>query len=293
MSATALALVLAAAVLHAVWNIAAKQAGGDQRFALLAAIGVSVLWAPLVVWLGVDAVGRWGAIEWLVLLASAALHVAYFLVLLKGYRASDLSVVYPVARGSGPLLAVLAAVVLLGERLSAIGIAGVLAIVLGVFLIAGGPALWHQAHDQAQRQRVRSGLRWGALTGSLIAGYTVVDGYAVKVLMMGPVLVDYVGNVLRVPMLLGAGLRDPAAFRAAARAQWRHALVVAVLGPLAYILVLYAATLAPLSHVAPAREVSMLVAALIGGRLLGEADRGLRVAGAACMAGGVVALALG
>ena len=77
------------------------------------------------------------------------------------------------------------------------------------------------------------------------------------------------------------------------RAQWRAALVVAVLGPLGYVLVLYAVQLAPLSHVAPAREVSMLFAALIGGRLLGEADRATRLLGAACIAGGVGALALG
>jgi drug/metabolite transporter (DMT)-like permease len=72
-----------------------------------------------------------------------------------------------------------------------------------------------------------------------------------------------------------------------------HALVVAVLGPLGYVLVLYAVRLAPLSHVAPAREVSMLFAALIGGRLLGEGERGWRIVGAMCLAGGVAALALG
>jgi len=86
-------------------------------------------------------------------------------------------------------------------------------------------------------------------------------------------------------------LRDLAGLRGAWRGQWRQALVVATLGPLAYILVLYAVTMAPLSHVAPAREVSMLFAALLGGRLLGERDRGLRLAGAACIAAGVMALA--
>jgi drug/metabolite transporter (DMT)-like permease len=298
MPPTALALVLVAAVLHALWNVAAKKAGGDQRFALLAAIGVTVLWAPVVLWFGVGEVVRWGWWEWFVLMASAAVHVAYFLVLLKGYRVSDLSVVYPVARGSGPLLAALGAVILLGERLSPIAMAGVLAMAFGVFLIAGGPGLWRQAQAlgpqaHAQRLRVLAGLRWGALTGMLIAAYTVIDGYAVKVLLIGPVVVDYVGNVLRVPLLLGAGLRDRPAFVQAARQQWRYALVVATLGPLAYILVLYAATMAPLSHVAPAREVSMLIAAMIGGHLLGETDRGLRLVGAACMACGVGALALG
>jgi drug/metabolite transporter (DMT)-like permease len=172
-----------------------------------------------------------------------------------------------------------------------LGALGVLAVCGGVFLIAGGPAFWHGAQDSVARQRALTGVRWGALTGALIAAYTVVDGYAVKVLLIGPVLVDYVGNLLRVPMLLPPSLRDLAGLRSAWRSQWRHALVVAALGPLAYVLVLYAVQMAPLSHVAPAREISMLLAALIGGRLLGESDRGLRIVGAACMAAGVIALA--
>ena len=112
-------------------------------------------------------------------------------------------------------------------------------------------------------------------------------------LLISPILVDYVGNLLRVPFLLPAALRDRRGFAELWRAQWRSALVVAVLGPLGYVLVLYAVQLAPLSHVAPAREVSMLFAALIGGRLLGEGDRSMRLVGAACIAGGVGALALG
>jgi len=171
------------------------------------------------------------------------------------------------------------------------GALGVLAVCGGVFLIAGGPRLLRPSGDAQAHAKALAGVRWGALTGLLIAAYTVIDGYAVKVLLIGPVLVDYVGNVLRVPILVPVALRDPAGFLAAARAQWPHALVVAVLGPLAYVLVLYAVQAAPLSHVAPAREVSMLFAALLGGRLLGEGDRALRIAGAACIAAGVIALA--
>jgi drug/metabolite transporter (DMT)-like permease len=235
----------------------------------------------------------WGWREWGVLLASAVVHLLYFQTLLRGYRLSDLTVVYPVARGTGPLLASLGAVLLLGESLSAIGLAGVAGVTLGVFFIAGGPMLWAKAHDPLQRERVRAGLVYGAATGALIAGYTLIDGYAVKVMLLAPVLVDYVGNLFRLPFLLPAALRDRAAFRQAWRAQWHYAAVVAVLGPLAYVLVLYAVRLAPLSHVAPAREVSMLFAALIGGTLLGEGDRGPRVIGAVCIACGVAALALG
>ena len=291
MPLTALALVLSAALLHAIWNIVAKKAGGNHHFALITVLLTSVLWAPAAIWFGINEWQRWGLLEWGVLAASAVVHVLYFTVLLTGYRKSDLTVVYPVARGSGPLFAVVGAVVILGERLTALGVAGVLVLCGGVWLIAGGPALWRHSHDPALRERALSGVRWGMFTGLLIASYTVIDAYAVTVLLIGPVLVDYVGNLLRVPILLPTSLRDWPGFRRAWHGQWRHALVVAALGPLAYVLVLYAVTMAPLSHVAPAREVSMLFAALIGGRLLGEGDRGLRLAGAACIAAGVIALA--
>lgn len=138
-----------------------------------------------------------------------------------------------------------------------------------------------------------AGLRWGALTGLLIALYTVLDGYAVKVMLIAPILVDYIGNALRIPFMLPTVLADRAGFVRDLKLQWKAALLLAAISPLAYVLVLYAVQLAPLSHVAPAREVSMLFAALLGGRLLGETDRGARLAGAACIAGGVIALALG
>jgi drug/metabolite transporter (DMT)-like permease len=296
MPTSALALVLVAALLHATWNLVVKKSGGDHRFAFLTALGVTVLWAPAAWWFGADELPRWGATEWAVLAVSALVHVAYYLVLLRGYREADLTVVYPVARGGAPLVTVLGAVLLLGERLSLAAGLGVLAVCAGVFLIAGGPSLWrraHDAHDAAAQARVRTGLAWGSATGVLIAGYSVVDGYAIKVLAMGPVLFDYLGNVLRLPLQAPLVWRERATLPAVWRAQWKAVLVVSVLGPLAYMLVLYAVQMAPLSHVAPAREVSMLFAALIGGRLLGEADRGPRVAGALCIAAGVMALALG
>ena len=293
MSLQALALVLTAALLHALWNIAAKHAGGDHRFALISALLVLLLWAPAGLWVGWNVVPQWGWAEWGIVLASAVVHLVYFNTLLRGYRASDLTVVYPVARGSGPLLSSIGAVLLLGEHLGPLGIAGVAGVTFGVFLVAGGPTLWAKANDPTQRARVRAGLGYGAVTGALIAGYTLIDGYAVKVMLLSPIVIDYFGNVFRVPFLLPAALRDPAGFKQAWRTQWRHAAVVAVLGPLGYVLVLYAMQTAPLSHVAPAREVSMLFAALIGGRLLGEGDRGWRLAGAACIAGGVASLALG
>ena len=170
MSAAALALVFSAALMHALWNVVAKRTGGDARFALMAALILVVVWAPLGIWAGWQALPRWGALEWTVLLASAVVHVVYFTTLLRGYRIADLTVVYPVARGTGPLLASLGAIVWLGERLSPVAAAGVAGVAVGIFFIAGGPGLWAKAHDPLLRRRVRAGIFWGALTGALIAG---------------------------------------------------------------------------------------------------------------------------
>ncbi|HRI19074.1 MAG TPA: EamA family transporter, partial [Burkholderiaceae bacterium] len=175
MSPLALSLVLVAALLHAGWNLVAKRAGGGNHFVLLGAVFVTVVWAPVALWMGAMAVGALGALEWAVLGASAVVHVLYFRCLLHGYSLSDLTVVYPVARGSGPLLTSLGAVVLLGERLTLVSAAGAAGVVCGVFLIAGGTSLWRQAHDPTQRPRVRRGMAWGAVTGGFIAGYRLID----------------------------------------------------------------------------------------------------------------------
>ena len=282
-----------AGLIHAGWNIVAKKAAGDARFAFFTAFLMMLLWAPLGWWLGREALPGWGTTEWGLVLASGLLHVLYFVVLLRGYRKADLTVVYPLARGSGPLLSSLVAIVFLGEHISALGLAGIAGVVGGVFLIAGGPGLWRKAHDPKARERVRQGVFYGLLTGALIASYTVVDGYAVKWALMSPILVDYMGNFVRVALLAPTVLGDRPAARTLWHRQWRYALVVAVFSPVAYVLVLYAMQEAPLSHVAPAREVSMLFAALIGGQLLGEGERASRLLGAALIACGVVALGLG
>ena len=293
MSAGALALVVLAGLIHASWNIAAKKAGGDARFAAFSGLVTIVVWAPLGLWLGVRQLPGWGWTEWMLVAASAVLHTVYFIVLLRGYRKADLTVVYPLARGSAPLLSSLTAILLLGEKLSAAGAAGIAAVVGGVFLIAGGPGLLRASHDPARRQRVRKGMGYGLFSGAFIAGYTVVDGYAVKFILMSPILVDYIGSLARLSLLAPAVLRDLTTAKTMWKAQWRYAMFVGIISPVSYVLVLYAMQTAPLSHVAPAREVSMLFAALIGGQLLGEGDRLLRVLGAALIAAGVLALALG
>ena len=224
---------------------------------------------------------------------SGVLHVLYYVTLLRGYRKADLTVVYPLARGSGPLLSSLVAILRARRADHAFGVAGICAVVAGVFFIAGGPRLFRAAHDPAKQSGMRKGILYGLLTGVFIAGYTVVDGYAVKIVLMSPILLDYYGNFVRLLFLVPTLLRDRVTAARHWREQWRYVLVVAAISPIGYVLVLYAMQAAPLSHVAPAREVSMLFAALIGGQLLGEGDRLARIAGATLIAFGVMALALG
>ena len=293
MSPSALALVLLAGLIHASWNIAAKKAGGDARFAAFTGLVMMVAWAPLGIWLAIDELPRWGRTEWLFILASGVLHTVYYVTLLRGYRKADLTVVYPLARGSAPLLSSLVAIVLLGEQISALGIAGIGGVVAGVFLIAGGPGLWRVSQEPAQCQRVRKGIAYGLLTGVFIASYTVVDGYAVKLLFMSPILIDYIGNFVRLLFVVPTIFRDVPTAALLWQRQWKYAVLVGVISPVSYVLVLYAMQTAPLSHVAPAREVSMLFAALLGGHLLGEGERKARLLGAVLIACGVTALALG
>jgi uncharacterized membrane protein len=290
---SAFALILLAGVIHAAWNIAAKKANGDARFSFQTSVFNMLIWAPVGITLGWNVVPHWGPTEWGIVVLSGVLHIFYFIVLLRGYRRSDLTVVYPLARGSGPLLSSLVAVLFLGEKISAVGVVGIAGVVGGVFLVAGGPKLWRKAHDPVQRERVVKGIRYGVLTGGFIAAYTVADSYAVKFLAMSPILLDYFGNLVRMVLLAPVALKDRATTARMWRQQWKYALLVAAVSPVSYVLVLYAVQQAPISHVAPAREVSMLFAALIGGHLLREGDRLLRLLGAVFIAAGVVALALG
>lgn len=284
MPGIALAMVLLAACTHAIWNLYAKRASSSRHFVWMYSVGSLLLYTPAVIGIFVVAKPQLGPVHCAALLATALLHLGYSLTLQAGYRASDLSLVYPIARGSGPLLSFAAAVLLLGEPVSLQSICGVLLIVGGILLVSG---LLNAAHDAPQ-----SGVWFGLATGAFIASYTINDGWAVKVLLISPVLVDYAGNLFRVVVLSPGAWRDRLRVREEIRLHARSAAVVSLLGPLGYILVLYAMRLAPISHVAPARELATLLGTWFGARLLQEKAAPARIAGAVCIVAGVVSLAL-
>ena len=121
----------------------------------------------------------------------------------------------------------------------------------------------------------------------------VGEGYSVQGAGLVPIMAFYVGRCVQSLFMVLPVLRDVGMARQHWQRQWKYALLVGAVSPVSYVMVLYALQIAPLSHVAPAREVSMLFAALLGGHLLGEGDRLARLCGAACICSGVAALALG
>jgi drug/metabolite transporter (DMT)-like permease len=275
--------VLLAAATHSTWNLFAKKAAASRHFVWLYSVGSVVLYLPIVGWILVEQPPRFGVLQGVALLGTAVLHVGYSLALQAGYRTSDLTLVYPIARGSGPLLSFVGAVLLLGEPPTWLAAVGLSLIVCGILMVAGLTSEPHRAP--------KVGIFFGLLTGAFIAGYTVNDGWAVKSLALSPFIIDFTGNLIRVVVLAPLALRDPGELLREAREYMRPALVVSVLGPLGYILVLFAMRVAPVSHVAPARELSTLVGAYFGSRVLREQVGPVRVAGAVCIVAGVVSLA--
>jgi drug/metabolite transporter (DMT)-like permease len=286
MTGLAISLVLGAAFIHASWNYVLKKSGGGIGFVWAFAALSALIYAPLAVG-AVVLQGFRFTIEVLgFIFASAVLHTAYYLLLDRGYRYGDLSVVYPLARATGPLLTVIVAIALLGERPGILAMGGAALIVGGAFFLAASPAKLREAG-------AARGIAFALLTGCMIAAYTVVDKQAVSAFLIPPILQDWGANLGRVIVMAPLALRHRDEVRTAWARQRKAVILVATLCPLSYILVLTAMVFTPVSYVAPAREISILIAALMGTHLLQEGDVPRRVAAAAAMALGVVALAIG
>jgi drug/metabolite transporter (DMT)-like permease len=282
----ALVLVLLSAVAHAGWNFIAKRAAGGPVFNWLFDVLSAAVYLPLGVLQVVLQPSHVGGVEVTFILGSAVLHLVYFLLLGQGYRLGDLSLVYPLARGLGPMLSTAAAVLLLGERPTPLALAGAALIGSGVFVLAGDPRRLHTS-------RAGPSVVFALLTGLVIAGYTLWDKQAVSAVGIPPVLYFYLFTVARAAMLTPYALARRDVVRLEWRLHRRHALGIAVLSPLSYVLVLYALSVSPVSYVAPAREIGILLGAAMGSRWLAEGDAQRRLAGPAAMVAGVVALAVG
>ena len=273
MSGAALALSLAAAALHAGWNTAvAGRSDPEAASAALLVSAVGVFLVPALVFWDVS------ASAWPYIAASAALHAAYFAGLAAAYARADLSVVYPVARGVGPVI-----VLVIG--IAALGVAAVFGQVLGVVLVCAGVLLVRGVSGE-----VGAGdLALALFVAACIGGYTLVDNEGVEHAGAVPYLflINAGMCVLYLPLALKMRGRD-----AVAAEMGMRSLVGGVAAMGAYLLVLFALTLAPAAAVAAVRESSVVMAALLAWLVLKEAVSVARLAGAVAVAAGVALIAL-
>src|ERR1700761_6005635 len=186
MSLYVLLLVLTAAVLHAFWNLLSKRARGKAPFIWLIYIANTILYLPVLIFRVRHGDTIFSLPVLWFSLSSAVLHIAYYLVLQKGYRTSDLSVVYPLARGSGPLFSSIAAILVLHEHLKFSATLGLVLIIIGVLVITG---LSFRKENNAE---IMTGVFWGVLTGFFIALYTLNDTIAIKSYGVSPLIITFV-----------------------------------------------------------------------------------------------------
>ena len=273
-----LPLVLLAAVFHAAWNALLKASENPLSLATRAVSWGTVVSLPPVAVAWVVA-GRPGLplAGWLLALASAFLELLYFITLSTAYRRGELSVVYPIARGTAPLLAVLVGLTLLGERLHVAAVFGIVCLVVGIWVVR-------------RPSNAGSALAPALLTGVLIAAYTSLDRIGVRLgppwlygwllWFFGAIFLVAFSTIRRVP---GSRLSDEPA----------TSLVVAVLMTAAYFMILFALSVAPLAIIAPLRESAIVLVTAWGIWRLGERGGAwIRVAGALTIVAGVALLAI-
>jgi drug/metabolite transporter (DMT)-like permease len=273
-----IAIVIGAGALHATWNAIAKQV--DDRLMAFAWIGVA---STVCGGIGLVVTGLPYRAAIGFAIASAVIHVGYDLALMNSYRLGAFSQTYPIARGTSPLLVAVGAYFLANEHLSAAALLGVVTLAVGLISLAFSAGRLSREDLPAVGAAI--------LTGVTIAAYTIVDGLGVRRAH------DPWAYVALLFLLQGPAMTAVAAFRRPASA-WRDAsttrrgLLAGVLCVVAYGIVLWAQTRAPLAEVAAIRETSVVFAALIGMTMFGESFGRRRVAAAVVIATGIVLISL-
>lgn len=281
MSSTALLLLLAAALLHAGWNVLVKGAREKDLFMWWAWVVGALGYAPLLVLL--PALPR---AAWPYLLASGLAQAAYSVALTRAYTLGDFSLVYPIARGAAPALLALWAALFLGERPSVYGLLGLTLLLAGLLTVGGlfgrpgharpGPAAYVAAMGVALSISIYSALDGAAVQIAAALPYTIAE-FIVTALVLTPVMLRRYSRAA----LLGEW-----------RAHWPRIVLVGLLILLTYAMVLLAYSAGHVSYAGAIREVSVVFAALIGWRWLGEGFGALRVTGALLIFGGILVIAI-
>jgi drug/metabolite transporter (DMT)-like permease len=275
--------VLGAALLHASWNALIKAGRDPLLDTALVALAGTLVALPLTLLVEPPERASWPYIA-----ATVVVHIGYYVAMAAAYRHGDLSLGYPIMRGVAPLIVALASGALFGEALSAGGWTGVLLICGGVVSLA----FVSRRRSVAAGKGAAAATLWALAGAAIIALYTLIDATGVRASGGTERYVVWLFVFIGLPFGLAVlALKRGEFLRHAARHWWRGVAGAAMSG-LSYGIALWAMTRAPVAVVAALREVSVLFAALIGAWLLKEGSIGPRLAGAAAVLTGLVALRL-
>lgn len=280
-------LIIFSAICHATWNYTTKKIKSDSTFIWLFSVISSIIYLPLVLAsLFIFEINfQLNFIPFII--GSTVLHSIYFILLNKGYRVGNLSVIYPLARGTGPLFSTIIAIILLKESASLAAIIGIFLIILGIVSITGNPTLILNLNKDKDKSLI-----YAFLCGLTIASYTIFDKIAVSTIMLPPILLDWLSNLGRALLLAHYALRRKDQIKQLMLHHKREAFTVAVLSPLSYILVLTAMVSIPVYYIAPIRELSILIGTFLGVKFLSEDLTKIKLIGICLMTIGIVVLSL-
>lgn len=274
-------LVLVSASIHAIWNLAAKKAQGGMLYFWSFTFFEVLIYTPITLFLGVQ-------LSWFTFgfaLVSGLIHIAYFLLLLQGYRLGDLSLVYPIARGLGPVVSVIGAIFIFGERPSFLDFCAAIIIALGAILLTGDPR-------QLRNSAALPAISFGLLIALSIGAYTLWDSYAVKNLGVDSLSYLWANGCVRLLLLSPYALRHRQELRVEWARDWPKAAIVGAGSLGGYLLFLWATSLADISYVSPLRTLSILFGVILGVNFLKESQKFQRIGAALVIVFGVILLNL-
>jgi len=281
-TAAALLLVLGAAVLHAGWNALTKRAGDPVVFLWWVGVLASALYAPIALVILARLGFSAAAVPFVI--GTIVLHALYFFTLGRAYATGDSSLVYPIARGLGVALVPMAALALWDERLSPLGTLGVILVASGIFFLHWRPGAWTAAAFLA------SGTGWALATGVLIASYSLLDKAGVA--RLHPLAYIWLMEMGSCALLTPVALAKGDLMRREWRVNRGTIAAAALMSPTGYLLVLFAFQFGKTGYVVAAREMSIVLSAVIGSVWFKEGGLRRRLAGAAVVLAGVACVAL-
>lgn len=285
MTMLVISLVVMSALLHAFWNLIAKKVSGGIYFAWLLWLCSTLMLTPFAIWELTHGNYPEGILPIFLIFLSSLMHAGYFLMLQKSYMYGDLSIVYPVTRGLGPIVSVVLAIIILNERPAFPSVLGTLIITAGALLLVGRIRLY-------SKKEIGLSMSYSFITSLFIGGYLITDKLAVDVVRFSPLLFSWSYELGRTAIIFPVVSKNFEKVISEIGIYSRQILSMALLGTTSYLLILFAMKYGPLSYIAPARTLGIVFGTILGGVFLKEREMHRRILASSVIVAGLILLSI-